>query len=1169
VIPDTGTVPLYRVLCYSDSAGSCTGWGLSAEANGSPVAYLSQTAPDPQSQNSPFVQSGGLLYQGLDGAPSAYVWTNAPTIPRKDHAYATDGSVPTGYTAEEAVAYLRQQASSGTAPLTRYFNAATESHYYSTMADAPSGYTAEAVLGHVDTSQAPGLFPLARHYSAATNDYLLTTSTTPPAGYTYQATLGYVRLQSSPLYVWTNPQAPPLMDHIYTTDGSIPLDYSNEGVVAYLRQSGDPGTLALTRYLNAATGSHYYSTTADAPSGYSAEAVLGYLDPSQGPGLFPLVRHYHAATNDYLLSTSTTPPAGYTYQATLGYVRLQYSPPRYFWSNPQAPPRTDHFYTTDGTIPPEYTTEGIMGYLRQYPGLGTAPLTRYFDSATGSHYYSTTADAPSGYTAQAALGHLEEEAGADLVPLARHYNGATKDYRLTTSTTPPAGYTYQATLGYTRLQGSPQPRFVTFAYDTGTNGKGRRIAMTDLTGSESYAYDALGRTISVTRTTDGVAYTSQTTYTLLGQPATITYPDGEVVTYTYDAGKIASVVGATTYVSNMAYDAAGQITQVTYGNGTVTTHTYSPTTLRLTGLVSSGSGGSLQNLAYAYDNVGNVTAITDNRDAANNQSFTYDQLDRLTSATGPYGSQVYVYNAIGNVIYKEGVTYSYGATAQTCNRLMPHAVTGTTDGKTYAYDCNGNMVSDGERTLAWDADNKPVSISRVGVGTTEFGYSGDGARVKKVGPSRTIRYVGGFEDHVTDSVQVKHISAGSLPVATRVVGGINPGIYFLHGDHLGSLNVLTNSQGAEVQRLSYQPFGETHSNTGSVDFYQHRYTGQEQDPETGLYFYNARYYNPVLGRFISPDSIVPEPGNPQSLNRYSYVENNPVNRIDPSGHFSFGRFFKTVAKVAIQVGMVVASIAATLTGNVWAVPIIAAAGSASLTALEGGNIKQIALSAGVGAAAGTVALGVGSAVNSVMSPLISSSLSSTLSPAVTSAIASAPGHIVGAAAGGFVQGVGSGIAMGTSWQETVRFGYQRAAFAAGTTAIAEAAYASYMYSTDYAPDLRSGIPENPDGTYKANEMGAPQNPRTLAVGGNETLTGYWWKDWYKQGHLVGKLGKIPFLNALGVLHDTWVTYNSGATFSLLSQGTYLPALVVTEAAFLAGPVTSVVLTQETHKRCCD
>ena len=202
------------------------------------------------------------------------------------------------------------------------------------------------------------------------------------------------------------------------------------------------------------------------------------------------------------------------------------------------------------------------------------------------------------------------------------------------------------------------------------------------------------------------------------------------------------------------------------------------------------------------------------------------------------------------------------------------------------------MTADGDRTLTWNADNKPISITRTGVGTTTFAYSGDGARVKKVGPTKTLRYVGTYEHHVTDVVKVKHIVAGGLRLVTKVVGGTSAGTYYPRGDHLGSLNVLTNSSGTEVQRLTDRPFGESHSNQGTKDFAKHRSTGQEEDPETGLYYYHARYYNPALGRFISPYSLVPEPGNPQSLNRYSYVENNPVNKTDPTGHWSLGKFFK-------------------------------------------------------------------------------------------------------------------------------------------------------------------------------------------------------------------------------------------------------------------------------------
>ncbi len=635
-------------------------------------------------------------------------------------------------------------------------------------------------------------------------------------------------------------------------------------LLGYLKTSADTGTVPAYRAV-------CYSDAGGTCTGWSLS-----LDVSGSPVGY-------LATSPPDAQSQANP---FTQSGGLLYQGLGGTPSAYLWTTAPGAPHTDHLYLTEGTIPGDYTAEGITGYLRQAEASGTVPLVRYLNAGTGSHYYSTTGDPPAGYTTDATLGYLESNAGPDLVPLARHYNASTGDYLLDTATTPPSGYTYQATLGYFHPTDAGTGGTMTFTYDAGANGKSRRATMTDLAGSESYAYDALGRPSSVTRITDGVAYTTQSTYTSLGALATLTYPDGETVTYGYDAGgQVSSVTGAVPYVSNLTYTAASQIAQLTSGNGVVRTHTYSPTTLRLSRLVATQGGTLLQDLSYSdYDPVGNLRALVDNRDPNNTQGFTYDDRDRLLTATGPYGSHSYAYSSIGNLLSKAGMTYTYGATGQTCNRLMPHAVTSTSDGKTYTYDCNGNLLADGERTVTWDADNKPVSITRAGVGATTFAYSGEGARVKKEGAGKAIRYVGDYEDHVTDGVQVRHIFLGPLRVATRVTGGINAGTYYTHGDHLGSLNVLTNSSGTEVQRLTYLPFGETHTNAGSVDFYQYRFTDQEQDPETGLYFYQARYYNPVLGRFISPDPLVPEPGNPQSLNRYSYVANNPVTLVDPSGH---------------------------------------------------------------------------------------------------------------------------------------------------------------------------------------------------------------------------------------------------------------------------------------------
>jgi len=125
----------------------------------------------------------------------------------------------------------------------------------------------------------------------------------------------------------------------------------------------------------------------------------------------------------------------------------------------------------------------------------------------------------------------------------------------------------------------------------------------------------------------------------------------------------------------------------------------------------------------------------------------------------------------------------------------------------------------------------------------------------------------------------KYIFAGS----TRIAMKSGNTLLYYHPDHQGSTRVVTNASGTRVDDIAYHPFGETRQEIGTNPV-NHMYTGQELDSETGLYNYNARLYDPDLGRFMTPDSIVPDPLNPQSLNRYAYVQNNPINLIDPTGH---------------------------------------------------------------------------------------------------------------------------------------------------------------------------------------------------------------------------------------------------------------------------------------------
>ncbi|MFL5801986.1 MAG: RHS repeat-associated core domain-containing protein [Roseiflexaceae bacterium] len=170
---------------------------------------------------------------------------------------------------------------------------------------------------------------------------------------------------------------------------------------------------------------------------------------------------------------------------------------------------------------------------------------------------------------------------------------------------------------------------------------------------------------------------------------------------------------------------------------------------------------------------------------------------------------------------------------------------------------------------------KPHAASQAG-GTT-YAYDGDGERVKKVKGSTTTYYLGALWEEDSSGATKAYYSFNGQVVAMRAASGVT----YLHGDHLGSVSVSTNSSGALVSQQTFDPWGKVRS--GGIGQTELNYTGQRLDM-TGLLYYHARMYDPLLGRFASADSVVPNPADPQDLNRYTYVSNNPLNRTDPTGH---------------------------------------------------------------------------------------------------------------------------------------------------------------------------------------------------------------------------------------------------------------------------------------------
>ena len=352
-----------------------------------------------------------------------------------------------------------------------------------------------------------------------------------------------------------------------------------------------------------------------------------------------------------------------------------------------------------------------------------------------------------------------------------------------------------------------------------------------------------------------------------------------------------------TLVSSATYTPLDQPLSRTTGNGVVQSWSYPNPDARLMQL-TIGSGF---NRSYSYDSAGNVTGITDLLNAANTQSYGYDARDRLTSWTLGGTTATYAYNNIGNLTNKAGTAYTYPA----AGTPRPHAPT-SVGGQAYSYDANGNLLSGGGRTYVWTADNRPVSIT-TSSGTESYRYDADGNRTRRSGGGVTRIYLEGSkweEQTGGGTIRTSYLFNGQV-VAQRDSTGGAPVVY-LHGDHLGSVGLTSSTGGTLSAVQEFDPWGTVRSGASSATL--RNYTGQYLDG-TGLLFYNARYYDPVLARFISADSIVPGagaltlapldsvatsawsaggggPANPQDLNRYSYGLNNPLRYTDPTGHCS-------------------------------------------------------------------------------------------------------------------------------------------------------------------------------------------------------------------------------------------------------------------------------------------
>ena len=308
--------------------------------------------------------------------------------------------------------------------------------------------------------------------------------------------------------------------------------------------------------------------------------------------------------------------------------------------------------------------------------------------------------------------------------------------------------------------------------------------------------------------------------------------------------------------------------------------------LQLQSLGYAKGTAQLLNLAYGYTghanggNNGQVTGITDSTDTAKagrTVNYSYDAWARLWTAQYPQWGLRWDYDRYGNRT-AQTVTHGTGPS----NSVTVSTTTNRIAGAPYTYDANGNMTNDGLNSLGYDAENRVVSAA----GAT-YNYDGTGLRVKKVSGGTTTVYIFSgarmIAEYANGSLSKEYVYSGGQLIATHDGATLK----YHHADHL-SMRVTTDTSGSVTAQSGHHPFGENWYESGGVN--KLKFTSYDRDSESGNDYAIFRTNISRLGRFNRPDPIAGSPANPQSLNRYAYVNGDPVNLTDPLGLVDDGDF---------------------------------------------------------------------------------------------------------------------------------------------------------------------------------------------------------------------------------------------------------------------------------------
>jgi RHS repeat-associated protein len=455
----------------------------------------------------------------------------------------------------------------------------------------------------------------------------------------------------------------------------------------------------------------------------------------------------------------------------------------------------------------------------------------------------------------------------------------------------------------TRATGQPDVvyRYLDAADVGGGGAPGRRLGrlagVDDVRGSISFDYDVRGE-VEVRRVvlTGGDAYTVRRRTDRLGRVASIGYPGaagdtpGPVLTYSYDRrGFLRSISGV---VDAIDYDEAGSPVRTLYTGGVRTLRAFDALSRLVSAETRDAVDTVLDRQDLTRDLSGHVTGAT-------GWTYTHDDLYQLIRAEPAGGTAVdYAYNPAGDLVSRSDVgAFVYG------ERGAPPTAVTTAGPGSYDYDASGRQVSGPAGTFAYDGRDRLDAVTGAAAAVVLSYGAFDEQAVRETTAGGTTRRVVLLDDLVElrDGQLVLFVTDGRTRIGQLTPGGP---VARWHTDHRGSVTLVTSGGGTVLQRIAYDPFGRILS-IAAGDRPRATYDGYDLVEEFGIYLSPARPYDPVLGRYLVPDTVAPDLWHPAGLNRYAYAANDPVTLRDPAGRAWWQIALAILAVVAVVVLTVV------------------------------------------------------------------------------------------------------------------------------------------------------------------------------------------------------------------------------------------------------------------------